>query len=120
MERVTTVGKTHPFRRQRHPRPLPSYEDLTFEQVMERLEEIANPRPPGEPNGHELTVVVPTAAFVRELMDQGWALILKDRFLLDLPGPARKEAASRLFELALRALARVEEPVPTPGPNGVD
>ena len=40
---------------------MPSYEDLTFEQVIERLEELANPRPPGEPNGHQLTVVVPTA-----------------------------------------------------------
>lgn len=99
---------------------MPSYEDLTFEQVIERLETLANPRPPGEPDGHERTVVVHTAASVRELRDQGWGLLMHDRSMIDMPGPARAVAASRLLELARRASARFGEPVQVLPANGDD
>ena len=105
---------------QRHPRPVPSYEDLTFEQVIERLEELANPRPPGEPNGHQRTAVVPAARSVRELVDSGWALLLKDRSLVDMPGPARAAAATRLLELAQFASARLGKPETGSPANGDD
>ena len=85
---------------------MPSYDDL------------ARPRPPGEPGGHEATVVVPTRKNIMALSERGMDLLRNDPELHVLPGEERYELARTLAEHTDRAMSRVPAEVPALRPNG--
>lgn len=97
---------------------MPSYEDLTFEQVVERLAQLAGRRPPGEPGGHEPTVIVPIRKNIEVLRDHGMDLLRNDPDLHVLPGEERYELARTLAEHTDRAMSRVPAEVSALRPNG--